>query len=295
MRRIVFIYYSQHAMSTARFTWSVGIYHGSSPLALAPDGARDPVLAREHVTDVPCASVADPFLLRRDGVWFLFVEVLNTATDRGELAYATSEDGGAWTYQGVVLREPFHLSYPQVFVADGEVYLVPETRQAGSIRLYAAERFPDRWRFVATLAEGPYADPTLLEHDGRWWMFAQRGLDELRLFTSLRVEGPWIEHPASPIRTGNRRITRPAGRTVRFDGRLVRFAQDGWPNYGSHVRALEIDRLNPGEYAEHEVSESPVLSATFAGWNAMGMHHVDAQLVAPGRWMAAVDGATLRL
>ena len=62
-----------------------------------------------------------------------------------------------------------------------------------------------------------------------------------------------------------------------------------------HVRAIEIDRLTLTDYAEHEVPESPILQASLDGWNAMGMHHVDAVSVEPGRWIGAVDGAHLLL
>jgi len=44
--------------------WSIAIYRGASPLALAPTGV---VITGRDVTDVDAASVADPFLLRRDG------------------------------------------------------------------------------------------------------------------------------------------------------------------------------------------------------------------------------------
>lgn len=283
-------------MTSWQLAWSVGIYQGPGPLTLGPEpGLPQPVLAPRHVTDVRCRSVADPFLLHRDGSWHVFVEIFNLDTDRGEIAYATSPDGLRWAYQGVVLREPFHLSYPLVFEWDGGIYMLPESKQANAVRLYAADRFPDRWRPVATLLTGQYADPTIARIHDRWWMFAQRGLDELRLFSSDGLEGPWTEHPRSPIRAGNRRVTRPAGRIVATDGRLIRFAQDAWPSYGSRVRAIEIDRLTPGDYAEHECPESPVLQATHAGWNAMGMHHVDAQPIGAAHWIAAVDGATLPL
>jgi hypothetical protein len=43
------------------------------------------------------------------------------------------------------------------------------------------------------------------------------------------------------------------------------------------------------------VKESPILEATGSGWNATGMHYVDAIEVETGRWLAAVDGARLGL
>src|ERR1700744_2683348 len=135
--------------------WSIAVYRGTTPFSLAPVNGLAPTLTPNDVTDIACSAVADPFLLRRDGIWFLFFEALNKTTGRGEIGYATSQDCLSWTYQGVVLKEAFHLSYPYVFEVDGTVYMLPETRQANSIRLYAASSFPGTWVNVAVLKQGP--------------------------------------------------------------------------------------------------------------------------------------------
>lgn len=245
------------------------------------------------MTDVDAATVADPFLLRIGPAWHLFFEVWNAAAGRGEIAHATSGDGRSWTYDGVVMREPFHLSYPQVFESGGCVYMVPETRQDNAVHLYVAEHFPRGWRRVSTLVRGPFGDATLLRRDGTWWMFAQRGLDEMRLFSSAHLDGGWREHPRSPLWPGNRSRTRPGGRMLEDEGRLLRFAQDGWPKYGHCLRAFEVLALSPTEYGEREIDGSPVLRATRSGWNAAAMHHIDALRDDSGQWIAVVDGATL--
>src|SRR5262249_31319725 len=73
---------------------SIGIYDGSSPFDLVPvEDAENPVLTRESVSDVPAVFVADPFLVKADGRWHVFFEVLNWQTDKGEIALATSEAG----------------------------------------------------------------------------------------------------------------------------------------------------------------------------------------------------------
>lgn len=277
-----------------RNKWAIGIYVGPSPLALeAAQGVDQPVLTARDVVDVPGRSVADPFLLRQGDLWYLFFEVLNGERGIGEIAYATSHDGFSWCYGAVVLREPFHLSYPQVFSWEGELYMIPETRQDESVRLYQVEAFPDRWRHVGTLLRGLFADATVLRYRDRWWLFAQRGLDELRLYASASLAGPWQEHPASPLWLGNRRHTRPGGRMLIYNERLLRFTQDGWPSYGSRLLAFEVDRLSASDYAEHELPESPILQGTRSGWNAVGMHHIDALPLPDGQWLAAVDGASL--
>jgi len=279
-----------------RLTWSIAVYQGASPLALAPLDARNrPALTADDVTDLKASGVADPFVVQVDGLYHLFFEVINRDSERGEIACATSRDGRTWRYGSVVLREPFHLSYPFVLRHGDAFYMVPETRQAGAVRLYRADDFPHGWRCVGELLRGPYADSTLVQHEGHWYLFAERGLDELCLFHSPMLEGGWQPHPASPLWAGNRRYSRPGGRIVAAGGRLYRFAQDAWPNYGSRLHAFAIDTLTPAAWAEHLCPESPILEATGTGWNAMAMHHIDAWEHAPGQWLALVDGAAMGL
>jgi hypothetical protein len=276
--------------------WSIGIYTGDSPLRLGPAGPiKNPVLTHEDVTDVMAAYLADPFMIHANHTWFLFCEVMNWRANKGEIGLATSHDSCTWTYQQIVLAESFHLSYPYVFEWNGAQYLVPESHQAGAVRLYKADRFPTQWTFVATLLEGRYfADSSLLHHDGKWWLFTetnpQRRHDTLELYYADDLLGPWHRHPASPIVAGNARTSRPAGRVVANHGRVIRFAQSCLPEYGTDVRAFEVLRLDTSGYEEREAQESPILTPSGTGWNAHGMHHVDAHRSPDGRWIAAVDG-----
>ncbi len=274
--------------------WSIGIYTGESPLDLSPAaGVVNPILTRENAQDVPARFVADPFMVRRVGAWYMFFEVFNQATDRGEIGLATSSDGLSWTYRQIVLAEPFHLSYPYVFEWQGDYYMLPETLGAQGAHLYRAETFPTRWSRVASLVEGSCADPSIFRGDDKWWMFActtPYQHDTLRLYFADELFGPWREHPANPIVSGNRQNARPAGRVLTLDGKLIRFSQDCVPSYGTQVRAFEIQELTTTSYVEEEVRCSPVLTASGDGWNAVGMHHVDAHLCEDGSWIACVDG-----
>jgi hypothetical protein len=276
--------------------WSIGLYEGASPLALGPSArAANPVLTRDDVTDARAAIVADPFLARDGEETHLFFEILDAERMRGEIALATSRDLSTWTYRQVVLREPFHLSYPFVFAWEGAWYMIPETNQARSVRLYRATDFPTRWEHVHTLLSGaPFSDATLLRHDDRWWLFTDPSPpfhnSTLALYHSDDLFGDWTPHPRSPLVANDKRSSRPAGRLIRHDGRLYRVAQDCAPHYGMAVRAFEILTLTTTEYEERPASPDPLLGASGAGWNAEGMHHVDALPLGDGRWIAAVDG-----
>jgi hypothetical protein len=274
-------------------SWSVGIYTGTSPFSLVPAvGVENPVLRREDVTDMDASLVADPFMVHTDDGWFMFIEVKNRATHRGEISLATSDDGLRWTYRQSVLREPFHLSFPQIFRWRDTYYMLPESHQANGIRLYRADRFPFEWSLVRVLLDGSFVDPVIFHHHDCWWMFACASPsthDTLRLFHAQDPEGVWSEHPTSPVVQGDRRSGRCAGPVVRFGGRLFRLAQDCTTTYGRQVLAFEIHELTPTCYSERECAGNPVLSPS-ADWNLGGMHHLDPHPMGNGSWIACVDG-----
>jgi hypothetical protein len=276
--------------------WSIGIYRGTSAVELAPpEDVSNPVLRCEDITDVPARLIADPFMLRVDPTWYMFFEVLNRRTGKGEIGFATSADAAQWTYHQIVLDEPFHLSYPYVFEWMNDYYMIPETGAAHSVRLYRAARFPDHWTLAGVLLNGMhFVDPSLFRFDGRWWLFAETSPrathDTLRLYCADDMLGPWCEHPASPIITDNPHIARPAGRIVVDGERVIRYTQDCSPSYGTRVRAFEITTLTAREYCERPASEHPILDASGHGWNGSGMHHVDPHCLGARQWVACVDG-----
>ena len=108
--------------------WSIGVWDGPSPLELRePSSGPNPVLTARHVKDVRATFVADPFMLRNDSRWYMFFEVMEARSRRGTIGVATSPDARTWTYEKIVLREPFHLSYPYVFQSGSDFFMVPES------------------------------------------------------------------------------------------------------------------------------------------------------------------------
>jgi hypothetical protein len=279
-----------------RQIFSIGIYVGASPLELGPAANGNPVLTRDSVSDVRASFVADPFMVNVNRTWHMFFEVMNTQARRGEIGLAISQDGLEWRYQQIVLREPFHVSYPYAFEWKNAYYMIPESYKAKSVRLYKAVEFPARWSFVTALVEGDdFVDPSIFHFDKRWWLFTDLArppsyAGTLRLFHAENLEGPWVEHPKSPVLEGDPHIARPGGRVVAWDGRIIRYAQDCCPVYGTQVRAFEITELTPTTYREQAIDSQPIIQASGKGWNESGMHHIDPHRRNDGQWIACVDG-----
>ena len=255
---------------------------------------HNPVITGRDITDIPAAFVADPFMCSNDKRWYMFFEVMNGLSWKGEIGLATSTNGTRWNYHGIVLREPYHLSYPYVFEWQGDYYMIPEGANSGSVKLYRANPFPHAWACAAVLLEGAnFLDPSIFRWHDRWWLFVATGnvrAPSLRLFMSDEFVGPWCEHPLSPIIQESSVISRPAGRVVIANDAPIRFAQEVFPVYGKQIRAFEISLLSSSTYEEREVQSGPVLGPQNAEWNSGGMHHIDAHRLNDGSWLACVDG-----
>lgn len=278
--------------------WSIGIYVGSSPLAFAPaDFVQNPVLTRDDISDIRALFIADPFMMKVKESWYMFFEIYNADSGKGDIGYAASHDGFTWKYQRLVLSEAFHLSYPYVFQWADEYYMIPETYSLGEVRLYKAHRFPTDWTYVATLLSGDkFSDSSIFRYQNMWWLFTcpnpELRQDTLSLYFSTELGDRWCQHPRSPIIKSNPHIARPAGRVLVSNDRIIRYAQDCQPIYGTSVRAFEVDNLTTETYAEQQRSYDPLLGPSGEGWNEGGMHHLDPHLIEGGRWVACVDGWT---
>ncbi len=275
--------------------WSIGIYRGTSPFSIAqPSDISNPVLTASSVTDVPARFVADPFLLKDNGTWYLFMEVLNDVTARGEIAVATSSDGVHWRYQQIVLAESFHLSYPYVFKSGSDYYMIPEAGGSNSVRLYKATNFPYGWTLVSTLLSGAnFVDNSIAFYNNKWWLFTTpdpASNSALRLYYADALAGPYTQHPLSPIVPNDSNIARGGGRLLVYNGGLYRYTQDCNPTYGNLTRAYQITDITTLTYAETPVPQNPVIKSSGFGWTRDGMHTVDPVEVTPGAWIAAVDG-----
>jgi hypothetical protein len=202
--------------------------------------------------------LGDPFPIEVDGRHFLFMEDYSQAA--GIAAISVSEAGldGTWSPPRRVLERDHHLSYPFVFEQDGEIYMLPETGEAGRVELLRAVEFPYEWQLDRVLLDGLTAvDATLHVEDGRLWLFANviegpgdRG--ELRLFSSRSLDGEWRPHPRNPIVSDPGRA-RPAGRLFRRGGILIRPGQDCSREYGEAVVLNRVDVLSPDDYRETPV------------------------------------------
>jgi hypothetical protein len=279
---------------------------GAPPPHVGPHPDVDnPVLTRADVTDVDHVRfVADPFVVREDGVYHAFFEVksaaragtfgLRTRGDQFDIARATSPDGRAWTYASVVLpaTQAEH-TYPFVFRHDDEWYMspCPAGETPASFRLYRADPFPDEWRLVAeTLVGEVRTDPTPFRWDDTWFLPYQAtdGYEvKLRTASSLLAD-EWAEHPASPLFDPGGNDVSLGGRPVVHDGGVDLFFRRGSPGIVEHWR---VTAAAPDRWRMRELATSPVVAGAGGdGWNGRNVHHVEFGPYVTGGDFVVVDG-----
>ena len=269
---------------------SIGLLTGDTPWTLGEaSGQRNPVVSAADVTDADAAFVADPFAVERDGTWHLFFEVMSRNSGKGEIGYARSEELSDWTYQGLVLSERFHLSYPAVYQTDDVVWMIPETWESKQVRLYRADPFPSRWVLDRVLLDGVAGtDPTLFRTaSGRWSMLLCQA-ESVHNSTLMRYDapdicGPWVESAESPLVVDSPDQARPGGHCFAVDGEMHRLGQDCSRRYGERLRSFPL--RPPWTSGGRDV-----LLPTGTDWRSRGGHHADIHAHPSGGWVAFVDG-----
>lgn len=205
----------------------------------------------------PGRFAADPFGVERDGLLHVFFEDYDQREGRGVIAHVAIGSDGQRSDPGVVLDTGVHASYPFLVEDEGITYMLPELSAANELVLYAATSFPNGWERAAILLSGVRAvDATVVEHQGRWWMFAtiaDRGAGHnLFLWHAPRLTGPWTAHAANPVKT-DARSARPGGTPFVVDGILYRPSQDCSRTYGGAVVVSRVDVLTPDAFSETPV------------------------------------------
>ena len=197
---------------------------------------------------------ADSFCFADQGKNYLFMEIMGRNSGLGTLGVA-EYDPFANTFSDVVeiLKENFHLSYPNVFKFNDDYYMIPETNGARQIRLYKAEAFPYKWKLEKVLLDDGrrYMDTSYFEvADNRFILFShdmtERVSSEsdegsvLKCFSldldSMELQSiDWVHDAAND---------RPGGNVLTINGKNYRVLQDCSKIYGEKLKLYEITKIN---------------------------------------------------
>jgi hypothetical protein len=244
--------------------WRTAIINASATEICTAD------LSSEKITWLPRGSRftfrADPFGVWHSGRLNIFVEKFDYRLLRGVIELLVYDKQLCFVRSQIVLSKAWHLSYPFVLEAEGQLWMLPEARESGSLTIYRATCFPNEWEPAGSLdLDGRVVDATPVFYRGRWWLFygrggrRQAGGMELHAAFSDALKGPWSAHPRNPLRRGFAG-TRPAGTPqLNKAGELELPVQDCTRTYGGSLKRLRISRLDDRHF---EAEEFPWLEAT---------------------------------
>jgi hypothetical protein len=242
-----------------RERWTVGLVPAGIAEILQRARLPDPVWLVGQPRD---RFYADPFPLRRDGDRVhVLVEDYRYRERRGRVTELEVGPGGELLAARDRLTPAHHVSYPFLLRDGARLVCVPEAARAGRAVTFDYDPDRDVWRPGGTLLDGVAAvDPTLVRHEGRWWLFCTRWNDadqtDLHVFSASDWRGPWEPHPLNPVKS-DARSSRPAGAFFEVDGALYRPAQNCARRYGA---ALCINRVV--ELSARRFREEPVAALT---------------------------------
>jgi hypothetical protein len=216
---------------------------------------------------------ADPFAFEHEGRCWAFFEDYSYKEKRAGIACSEISPRGELGPPTTCLQHSsHHYSYPHIFRAGSEIFMIPESLDSNSVDLFRCHQFPHHWVREATLLEGKFVDTTIWEQEGLWWFTttsAEPGSRAgcLLLFYSASLTEDWHFHPGNPISTDIRR-NRGAGRVFRSRNRLIRPSQSCAPSYGYSFAFNEITELTRQRY-----SERPLKIITPEHWEGLsGVH-----------------------
>ncbi|MHB2166124.1 glucosamine inositolphosphorylceramide transferase family protein [Alsobacter sp. R-9] len=193
---------------------------------------------------------ADPFPVDRGEDTIVFCEEYPYATGRGLISAFTIHPDGTTGPVRPIIETEHHLSYPLVIEAEGHIWMIPESADAGCVDIWRAVSFPDRWERHGTLiADRAIVDATLVNQGGRWWLFGSSRSagssfnDALEIWHSERLLGPWTPLQDVPVLV-DASAARPAGHMRVVGGTIWRVAQDCRKTYGGGLAFCRVDVLD---------------------------------------------------
>lgn len=194
---------------------------------------EDPVFRPDHVLPAEVGEwSADPILAESDGRTWLFYEAVEKNRGRIEVAEVLPDCSlGSPT---VLLRGDSHYSYPFVFQWKGIWYMIPESSEAGELRLYRADAFPMKWSLQEVLLRERAVDTTVYERGGSLFLLTFLSDGSSERVTPMAYTLDLQQSPAA---------LRPL-EWAQFDSLKVRGAGPVFSENGALYRPVQISRAD---------------------------------------------------
>lgn len=232
--------------------------------------------------------IADPFFIQHSKKKYIFAET--RYPQRGVIDVFEYLNTNKIIFKGNAISENFHLSYPNIFEYDKEFFLIPESIENNSIRIYKASLFPLSWQLFFEI-EGIFTDPTIFIKEKIFVFYSRKGVLHLGMLDLIKRN--IIEHPCSPI-TDSFIGNRSGGAIFKYGEFHFRPSQRGKPEYGFFLDLFKINEINENSYSEELYMEN--FLPKFSKFNdedfSQRVHHIDIKKF-KSIFMGVIDGRDL--
>jgi hypothetical protein len=233
--------------------WNVGILYQPIQSLLDDEASMN---VRWLPAPSPNNYRADPFgYVAADGQVNMLYEKYDHDKGMGDISRLRPKNDNVLKRSRTMLQTGRHLSYPYVVQLPEAIYVVPECAAAGRVELFRVNGANDALEPVCTLLEEPLFDPTLFQHEGRWWLLGTKpplSNVALHAYHAEHLEGPYRPHPLNPVKL-DIRTARPGGTPFLHEGQLYRPGQDSSRTYGGRIALNRIITLTPERFEEETV------------------------------------------
>jgi hypothetical protein len=235
--------------------WQIAIRRSQVPLYV--DASIAALKSFRWLEADPGCHRADPVVMVDRGQTWLFFEETVEPREIGRITCGRITSEGELVETRPVLQKPYHLSFPQIVEAEGEIFMLPETAQNGGLDLYRARRFPDEWSFETRLLNFPCVDSSIFQAGSSWWMMTSPRVVPGHapitwLLRSASITGPWRFQPGGLV-AASAAVARGGGGVLRDGTRLIRPSQDCSSVYGRALLFNEILAIEDKPYQEQTI------------------------------------------
>lgn len=197
---------------------------------------------------------ADPFVITTKNDTYLFFEWFSNKKGKADIAMAKKTENFEIYHK--ISNFPKHHSYPYIFEYQDIIYCIPESYNTGKVTLYRFEN--DKLIYDTDLLENAaFVDSTLLQHEGKWFLFTtpqKQSHTHLLIYTADDLRGPYLPYHNNPVKI-DCHSSRPAGKILNINGKLIRPAQNSTEHYGQSVILNIITQLSDNQFVEKEYKE----------------------------------------
>lgn len=201
----------------------------------------------------PVVINADPFLFVNNELLYLFYEEQRGFFGKGVIKMIVTSDLKNWSEPSVVLEESHHLSYPNVFQVDCNIFMIPESGKDNSIKLYVPNSKLTKWTYYKTLLSGKnFVDSSIVIIENVYYLFTcilENSEYVLLIYTSDSIDGKWQLHP---MVEKNIIKSRNGGAVFYWNNNYYRPAQLTDNYYGEGLLINKILELRKLTYSEEQ-------------------------------------------